>query len=64
MPDPRPRIDADYSEEAEMAVTEAFLYRLAEMVNAKTRAGRIYGQILLPPEEAAAKRAAMEGRNG
>ena len=60
MPDPRPRLDSEYANAMEMRVTEAFLYRMAELVNAMTRTGPIYGQILLPPEEAALKRQAME----
>lgn len=55
------RTDAAWGEDAELYVTEQVLYRLADMVNAATKAGRLYGQLLLGPEEALAKRNAMQG---
>lgn len=62
MPDPRPRIDREYAEKVEFRLEEAMLYKIAEFINAYTKAGAIYGQVMLPPEEAAAKRAAMGGQ--
>ena len=64
MPDPRPRVDGEYMKAIEREVTKAFLYRTADLINAVTRTGPIYSQILLPPEEAALKRQAMEVSNG
>ncbi len=61
-PNPTVRVDGEYGNEVEYYVTEQVAYRLADMVNAATATGAIYGQLVLPPEQAAAKRAAMNGR--
>lgn len=61
MPAPNVRIDSEFGNEAELYVTEQVLIRLADSVNAAVRTGEIYGQLILPPEQAAAKRAAMNG---
>jgi hypothetical protein len=53
------RADRDWGNEVELYVQGQVLYRLADMINAATRAGAIYGQIILPPDEAARKQAAM-----
>ena len=59
---PAVRVDRDYLNETEIYVVEQFLYRLADLVNAATKAGAVYGQVILPPEEAARKRAATPQR--
>lgn len=51
------RVDREALNEVELYVTEQVLYRLADSINAATRTGAIYGQIILPPEEAERKRA-------
>lgn len=63
MPETAPvvRTDADWGLAVELYVTEQVLWRLADMVNAATRAGAIYGQVILPPDEALKKRNAMNG---
>lgn len=57
----QPRVDRDYGNAVELYVTEHVLYRLADMVNAATLAGAIYGQLILPPEQAAMKQRALQG---
>ena len=61
MPETAPtvRTDAEWGNEVELYVTEQVLYRLADMINAATKAGAVYGQLILPPDEAAKKRASM-----
>lgn len=59
---PNVRVDRNYMNDLELYVLEYVVMQLAEMVNELTRAGAIYGQLILPPEQAAAKRAAMNGR--
>jgi hypothetical protein len=60
MPDVSPSIDRLAFEKQEDSMTLFFLTQMAHFVNAITRAGAIYPQMLLSPEDAAAKRAAME----
>ena len=59
---PQPRTDREYGNMVELYVTEQVLYRLADMVNAATLAGAIYGQLILPPEQAALKRQMSGGQ--
>lgn len=58
---PQIRIDREALNELELYLCEEMLYMIADQVNALTKAGPIYGQILLPPEEAERKRRMMEG---
>ncbi len=57
---PAVRIDRDYMNELELYITEQILYLVADEINAATAAGPIYGQVLLPPEQAARKKMLME----
>lgn len=63
MPETGPivRADRQWGEELELFVTEQGLFRLADAINAATKAGAIYGQIIVPPEYAERKRNAMRG---
>lgn len=56
---PNVRVDREWGNAVELYVTEQVLYRLADTVNAAVLAGAIYGQIVLPPDEAERKRAAQ-----
>lgn len=58
---PKIRVDAEYMERVELYITEQVLIQLAEVVNAVTRAGKLYGQVFLPPELAARKRQMIGG---
>lgn len=52
---PNVRVDRDYMNEVELYVTRMTLHRMADMINALTRSGAIFGQVILPPEQAAIK---------
>ena len=52
---PTVRVDRDYMNEVELYVTRMTLKRMADYINAATRSGAIYGQLVLPPEQAAIK---------
>lgn len=58
---PAVRIDREYMNALELAITEQILYLIADEVDALTAAGAIYGQILLPPDQAARKMQLMQG---
>lgn len=40
----------------EIEVAKDLLYWMADVINALVKAGAIYGQLVLPPQQAAAKR--------
>ena len=61
---PAVRVDRDYLNETEIYVVEQILIRLADMVNAATKAGAVYGQVILPPDQAQMKRAATLAAEG
>jgi len=54
------RTDREYGNELENDIRLYVLTAMAEMIDDMTRAGPIYGQLLLSPEEQAAKQAAMK----
>lgn len=56
------RVDRSYFNEVERTLIYHVLMNAAEMVNAIGKGGTIYPNVILDPQEAAAKRAAMEGR--
>lgn len=53
---PAVRVDREWAISVQLQVTEQILYRCADMINAMTKTGAIYTQILLGPEMAEAKR--------
>lgn len=53
------RIDREWLNSVELDVMETLLYRIWDMVDAMTRTGGIYGQVVLSSDEAARKRAAQ-----
>ena len=55
------RVDRNYMNELELYVLRYVVMQLADLVNELTRAGAIYGQLILPPEQAQLKRASMNG---
>ena len=59
------RLDSQFLNEVELRTAEIALYQLADVVNWLVTKGAVYGQLVLPPEEAAMKRQAMQGgQNG
>ena len=52
---PNVRVDREYMNELELYVTRMTLLRMADYINAATRSGAIYGQVILPPDQAAIK---------
>mgnify|MGYP001561844400 FL=1 len=65
MPESAPvvRNDRLYADDVILFCVYQTLVRGAEMVNSLTKAGAIPGQIILPPDEAARKKALMEQGN-
>lgn len=57
---PTVRTDRNFWEEAEYDVIHQILWEQAEMINSLTKAGPIYGRVLLPPEDAARKLQLMQ----
>ena len=59
------RVDREFLNEVELKLAEIALYQMAEMVNAIGIGGAIYGQLILPPDEAQMKlRAGQQAQNG
>ena len=52
---PTVRVDRDYMNEVELYVTRMTLKRMADYINAATRSGPIFGQVMLDPREASIK---------
>ena len=54
------RTDRLYMQDSEKDSIEVLLWGMGDMINSLTLAGAIYGQVMLPPEQAERKRALME----
>ena len=55
------RIDREAMNAFELKVAEIALYQMADFIDMLTKKGALYGQLILPDAQAAAKRAAMNG---
>lgn len=57
MPETAPivNVDRESMNALELRVAEIALHQIAEMINALTRKGAIYGQLILPQDQAARK---------
>ena len=56
------RIDREAMNAFELKVAEIALYQIADWINMMVKTGGVYTQLVLPEAQAAAKRAAMNGR--
>ena len=56
---PAARIDREWLNSVELDAFEAMLYAIWDIADALTLSRGMYGQVILPPEQAAAKRAAQ-----
>lgn len=55
---PSVRIDREFLNSVELALTEQMLYRIWDVMDALTVTGAVYGRVILPPDMAEAKRRA------
>ena len=56
------KVDREALNAFELKVAEVALYQMADFIDMLTKTGGAYTQLVLPPAQAAAKRAAMNGR--
>lgn len=54
-------VDRTSLDELELRVCEIALYQMAAVINMATKKGAIYGQVILPPDEAQMKLEATQG---
>ena len=57
------RGDNEAMKQQELQLIEFTLRQMAQVINNRVAAGAVYPQIILPPDEAARKRALMEQGN-
>lgn len=56
------KVDREAMNAFELRVAEVSLGWMADFIDMLTKRGALYGQLILPDAQAAAKRAAMNGR--